>query len=99
MKNLLIVVLSCMGFLPAASQEWKEDAARVKENIYGNYEGMFREEGGGLKYPFITPGSSQYADVLWDWDSWLTNIALRQILLLLGLRRHGRMDSHQHQAE
>ncbi len=84
MKNLLIVVLSCMGFLPAASQEWKEDAARVKENIYGNYEGMFREEGGGLKYPFITPGSSQYADVLWDWDSWLTNIALRQILLDLG---------------
>ena len=84
MRNLLIVVLSCLCFLPAASQEWKEDAARVKENIYGNYEGMFREEGGGLKYPFITPGSSQYADVLWDWDSWLTNIALRQILLDLG---------------
>lgn len=80
----MIVVLSCLCFLPAASQEWKEDAARVKENIYGNYEGMFREEGGGLKYPFITPGSSQYADVLWDWDSWLTNIALRQILLDLG---------------
>lgn len=84
MRNLLIVVLSCMCFLPAASQEWKEDAARIKENIYSNYEGMFREEGGGLKYPFITPGSTQYADVLWDWDSWLTNIALRQILLDLG---------------
>lgn len=84
MKNLLIVVLSCMCILPAASQEWKEDAARVKENIYGNYEGMFREEGGGLEYPFITPGSSQYADVLWDWDSWLTNIALRQIMQDLG---------------
>ena len=45
---------------------------------------MYRSPGDALKYPFITPGSQQYADVLWDWDSWLTNIALRQILLEAG---------------
>lgn len=52
----------------------------VKKNIYKDYEGMYREKGGPLKYDFITPGSEAYADVLWDWDSWLTNIAIRQIL-------------------
>ena len=45
-----------------------------------DYGGMFREPGGALKHPFLTPGSDQYADVLWDWDSWLSNVALRQIL-------------------
>lgn len=52
----------------------------IKENIYKDYKKMYREAGEALRYPFITPGSEQYADVLWDWDSWLTNIALRQIL-------------------
>lgn len=41
---------------------------------------MFREAKGSLKYPFLTPGSQQYDNVLWDWDSWLSNIALRQII-------------------
>ena len=45
---------------------------------------MFREPGGALKHPFLTPGSDQYADVLWDWDSWFSNIALRQILAKRG---------------
>ena len=53
----------------------------IRQNLQANYRGMFREAGGNLPYPFITPGSQQYADVLWDWDSWLTNVALRQILL------------------
>jgi len=39
---------------------------------------MFREPNGILKYPFIVPGSC-YSNDLWDWDSWLTNIALRQL--------------------
>jgi putative isomerase len=54
----------------------------IREHILANYQGMFRESGGNLPYPFITPGSDQYADVLWDWDCWLTNVALRQIVLL-----------------
>lgn len=52
----------------------------IKEKIYKDYKGMYRPAGEDLKYPFLTPGSQQYADVLWDWDSWLSNIALRQIL-------------------
>lgn len=42
---------------------------------------MFKPAEGVLKFPFITPGSDQYSNELWDWDSWLCNIALRQILL------------------
>jgi len=62
------------------NSEMKNYAALIRENLSANYKGMFREPGGALAYPFLTPGSSQYADVLWDWDSWLTNVALRQIL-------------------
>ena len=52
----------------------------IREKLCENYQDMFREAGGAFKYPFLTPGSAQYDDVLWDWDSWLSNIALRQIL-------------------
>jgi putative isomerase len=44
-------------------------------------KGMYREPGGALKFPFLAPGSNQYLDMLWDWDSWLSDVALRQILL------------------
>jgi hypothetical protein len=49
---------------------------------------MFGEPVGALKYPFITPGSSSYNNTLWDWDSWLSNIALRQILLDKGSEKN-----------
>ena len=52
-----------------------------RQHIYINMKGMYRESGGSLKYPFLAPGSNQYLDQLWDWDSWLSNIALRQILV------------------
>ena len=45
-----------------------------------NYEKMFREPTGtGLPYKFIVPGSV-YNNTLWDWDSWLTDIALSQFV-------------------
>lgn len=44
-----------------------------------NYKKMFREPDGLLKYKFIVPGSC-YTNSLWDWDSWLTNIALRSFV-------------------
>jgi putative isomerase len=56
----------------------------VEEKLSAEYAGMFREPGGALKHPFLTPGSDQYAEVLWDWDSWFSNIALRQILAKSG---------------
>lgn len=53
----------------------------IRQHIFAEYKGMFKPPKGYLKYPFITPGCSSYQDQLWDWDSWLTDIALRQILL------------------
>ncbi len=59
-------------------------STRLRQHLLGNYKAMFRPAGEHLQYPFITPGSQQYQDVLWDWDSWLTGVALRQILLEAG---------------
>jgi len=56
----------------------------LRTRLSSDYRGMFRPAGRSLTYPFLTPGSEQYADVLWDWDCWLSNIALRQILLETG---------------
>lgn len=55
--------------------------ALLRENISKDYSRMFRDAGKAFKYPFLVPGSQQYDDVLWDWDSWLSNVALRQVLL------------------
>lgn len=52
----------------------------IKQYSKRNYLKMIREPKGLLKYPFIVPGSDSYADNLWDWDSWLTNVAIRQIM-------------------
>lgn len=85
MKNKVICI---MFFLLAGScylsgQE-KDSVSHyiniIKSNIYKDYKGMYRKGGGSLVYPFLTPGSKQYDNVLWDWDSWLSNVALRQIL-------------------
>jgi putative isomerase len=56
----------------------------IRKHLLADYQGMYREAGGAFEHPFLTPGSAQYADVLWDWDSWLSNVALRQILLEAG---------------
>lgn len=50
----------------------------IKNYAKENYKKMFREPDGVLKHKFIVPGSC-YTNSLWDWDSWLTNIALRKI--------------------
>lgn len=63
------------------SDDLAADTARVKAHICKDLRGMFREpSGNALKFPYLTPGSAKYAAVLWDWDSWLSDIALRQIL-------------------
>ncbi len=62
------------------NNEMNHLAAIIRKHVLSDYHGMYREAGEGLKFPFLTPGSQQYADVLWDWDSWLSNVALRQIL-------------------
>lgn len=42
-----------------------------------NYKKVFREPAGIMKYKYIVPGSVY--ESLWDWDSWTTNIALREV--------------------
>ena len=61
-----------------ATQEHRE---LIKQHIYSDYKKMLKQPTGiALKYPYLTPGSKQYAAVLWDWDSWLSDVALRQTL-------------------
>ena len=52
----------------------------IKEYSKGAYKLITREASGYLRYPFIVPGAP-YPFELWDWDSWLTNVAVRQIIL------------------
>ncbi len=78
---LLIVCLAAVAWPVCGEDEIPHYIKIIREHIFSDYQGMFKSARGSLKYPFITPGSSQYQDQLWDWDSWLVNIALRQILL------------------
>ena len=57
----------------------KNKIALLKKYSRENYADLMREPKETLKYPFIVPGSS-YQHSLWDWDSWLTNVAVRQIM-------------------
>ncbi len=51
----------------------------LKDYAKQNYKKILREPIGQLSHPFIVPGSV-YKNHLWDWDSWLTNVALRQFI-------------------
>lgn len=51
----------------------------VFEYAKENASKLFRQPAGQLKYPFIVPGAT-YQQELWDWDSWLTDVALCQVL-------------------
>ena len=51
----------------------------IKNYSKESYLKLTREPMQRLKHPFIVPGSV-YKYQLWDWDSWLTDIAIRQII-------------------
>ena len=59
----------------------QKDITAIKEYSNKIYMRMTRQAEGQLKHPYIVPGSKAYTDQLWDWDSWLTDIAVRQIML------------------
>ena len=87
MKKLSLLIVLMMGCTMLYSQKTESVSdyiSIIKSNIYKDYKKMYREGSGSLVYPFLTPGSNQYANVLWDWDSWLSNVALRQILSDIG---------------
>lgn len=65
----LIIVILWTSLAYSQTEDWEKYSEIIKNSIYKDYKGMYREAGGFLKFPFLTPGSSQYADVLWDWDS------------------------------
>jgi len=58
-------------------QKYIDTITEYSKNTYRN---MTRKAEGELKYPFLVPGSASYNDCLWDWDSWLSDIAIRQIM-------------------
>lgn len=51
----------------------------IREYSKNSYFKLTREPMKRLKYPFIVPGAV-YKYQLWDWDSWLTDVAVRQII-------------------
>ena len=50
----------------------------IREYASENYQKLFRQPEGQLSHPFIVPGAT-YQKELWDWDSWLTDIAMTQV--------------------
>lgn len=78
MNRILLLIFTCISLSVFPSE--KDYTGTIKSYIYKDYKGMYREGAGALVFPYLTPGSNQYDKVLWDWDSWLSNIALRQIL-------------------
>ena len=52
----------------------------VENYILSEYERSFREPMGKLSNPFFVPGAS-YQYEMWDWDSWLMDIALVEIAM------------------
>ena len=60
------------------TEELKKYRDYVIYYVEGAYRKCFREPHGKFAYPCIVPGA-YYSEELWDWDSWLTDIALADI--------------------
>ena len=84
--NKIRQTISLKPFLSELEKTFREKKNMNKEQIekyaqlisdytQKNYKKCFREPSGQLKHKFIVPGSC-YSDSLWDWDSWLTDLAL-----------------------
>ena len=90
-KLLPLLLLTIAAALPTRAQDSQPLRQLIRQHVYADYKQMFRQPtGGALIYPYLTPGSRQYANVLWDWDSWLSNVALRQTLTDIGTRKDRR---------
>jgi putative isomerase len=76
---LALSLLSLTAVLTAQTRPAVDYRDLVKRSILRDYPGMLHEPTGALAHPFVTPGSV-YAKELWDWDSWLSDVALCQIM-------------------
>lgn len=52
----------------------------IKEYSKDNCLKVTRQPQGRLKFPYLVPGANCYESQLWDWDSWLTDIGISQIM-------------------
>lgn len=60
-------------------KEFQEYIEIIEKYIESNYKNNFRKSVAGvLNYPFLVPGAN-YKNQLWDWDSWLTGVALMDL--------------------
>ncbi len=59
---------------------YTQDFHILRQHIFAEYHRMFKEAGGEIPFPFLTAGSKVYEDTLWDWDCWLNDVALHQIV-------------------
>ena len=83
--SVLVGYSSMFAALPECTPQNVEKYKKIcRENIHKVKKGMYREPKGSLRHKFITPGCDAYLDNLWDWDSWLSGIALCQIMLETG---------------
>lgn len=57
--------------------EIKKYIGIIKDYIGNNYRRNLREASQRFPYPFFVPGAS-YSDQLWDWDSWLMQVAFNE---------------------
>jgi hypothetical protein len=76
----LLISLTANRFAIQSAASNPDYSEIIKKSILRDYPGMLHDPTGALSYPFITPGSV-YARELWDWDSWLSDVALCQILV------------------
>ena len=79
--GIIAICLSLSGFAQKSMEQYQQ---LIKSKILADYQGMLKKPKGGLIFPYITPGSAQYSDQLWDWDSWFTDVALRQMTVYEG---------------
>lgn len=93
MRKVFIISLFIASILPLQSKntmgnmkgEDKKYIELCRTHVCSDYKEMYRKgHEGAFLFPYITPGSKSYANVLWDWDSWLSDVALRQILQDVG---------------
>lgn len=55
---------------------------QLADYIHASAEQMMREPSGVIGHPYTVPSSPDspyYSSTLWDWDSWLTSVALGQV--------------------
>jgi hypothetical protein len=73
---MLVAIGHGYGQTPLAAPNFRE---LVTGSILRDYPRMLHEPTPPLAFPFVTPGSV-YSNQLWDWDSWLSDVALCQIM-------------------